>query len=275
MKSIYDYLYLSISKLFNEPYILFGLLAALYLLVNAYKNFTKTGISKYKTLSISFLVIISFFIGARLLYGALYIEKILENPHKLFEFKLVNFALYGGLLSAFLTWYSLAKRNNLNFLSITDNMMPYLGISAALVKLGCFFNGCCYGKPTNMPWGIVFNNAGNNPLLEVFGNNPFTNFLFSNNSIPRHPTQIYEVFFAIFASILALVLLRKKVKTGITLAAFIIIYSLGRFISFLFRDFPEATFISNIIRGPVIYGGVIIGCSLLIFKILKENKSGA
>ena len=243
-----------------NAYIIFGLLAALYLFIFAYIHLRKAGVSIIRVVLISCVLIISFLIGARLLYGILYFEKILENPYKLFQFKLVNFALYGGLIAAFISWYTLCRIFKMNLIKITDSIVPHLGISLSLAKLGCFFNGCCYGKPTEMPWGVVFKNADRNPLAQVFGDSNFTNFLFGTQAIPRHPTQLYEVFFAVLAATVAFFLLRKRLKPGISTAVFLIVYSTGRLISFFFRDFPEATNISNIIRGPMIYGIVIISC---------------
>lgn len=252
-----------------NAYIIFGLLAALYLLVFAYRALRKAGVPMVRVVLISCVLIISFLIGARLLYGILYFEKILENPYKLFQIKLVNFALYGGLIAAFISWYILCRIFKINLFKITDTIVPHLGISLALAKLGCFFNGCCYGKPTEMPWGVVFKNADRNPLAQVFGDNSFINFLFGSQAIPRHPTQLYEVFFALLAAAIAFLLLRKKLKPGIGTAIFLIIYSTGRLISFFFRDFPEATNISNIIRGPVIYGFIIISC--VIFTQISRD----
>lgn len=87
------------------------------------------------------------------------------------------------------------------------------------------------------------------------------------------PTEgvVYSSKGALLSAIIAELLLRKKVKKGITSAVFLIIYSIGRFISFLYRDFPEATATSNIIRGSVVYGGIVIFCSLYIHKIIKKQ----
>lgn len=270
MNHILNYVYLFSHKFAISAYVFFGCLAAFYLYIFAYRHLKREGVSTREILIISFWLIISFFVGARLLYGILYIGKIIETPIKLFQIKLVNFALYGGLGGAFSTWYYICIRYKLDFLVITDALVPHLGISAAIAKLGCFFNGCCYGVATTMPWGVAFENANKNPFKSVFGNNPLTNILFNSSPILRHPTQLYEVFFAIISAIIAALLLRKKVKSGITSAVFLIIFSIGRFISFLFRDFTEATTASNIIRGPVVYGGIVILCSLYILKTIKK-----
>lgn len=247
-----------------SSYIFFNLLAALYFFLLSYKYLNKEGINKKKICIMSLLSIVSFFIGARLLYAVLYIEKIIDNPYKLIQFKLVNFSLYGGFVVAYITLYLLSKTYKFDILHITDSIIPHLGISVALSKIGCFLNGCCYGIPTKMPWGVVFLDADKSPFLKVFGDSSFTNLIFSNPPIKRHPTQIYDIISALIASIVATILIRKKVKSGITTAVFLIVFSIGRFISFLFRDFPDATFLSNLIRGPIVYGSVILACILFV-----------
>jgi len=270
MKPILTYVDLFNHKFAISAYVFFGCIAALYLYIFAYRHLKREGVSAGKIILTSIWVIISFFVGARLLYGILYIGKIIETPSKLFQIKLVGFALYGGLGDAFSTWYFYCKRYKLDFWGVTDTLVPHLGVAAAIAKLGCFFNGCCYGVATTMPWGVAFENADKNPFKSVFGNNPFTNILFNSPEILRHPTQIYEVIFALLSAVIAVLLLRKKVKRGITSALFLIIYSIGRFISFLYRDFPEATTASNIIRGPVVYGGILIFCSIYTWKTIRE-----
>lgn len=254
-----------------NAYRVFGALAALFLFIFALIELRKNKVPNSKILIITIFLIISFFIGARLLYGLLYIDRILENPLILFELRLVNFALYGGLILAVITWYILCKVFKLDGFKITDSIVPYLGVSLVLSKLGCFFNQCCYGKPTSIPWGVVFEKVDSNPMERLFGNNPFTNMLFGVETIYRHPTQLYEVFFGILASVIAVMLLKKRAKPGITTSVFILIYSIGRLISFFFRDFPSASLASNIIRGPLIYGSIIIFTSIFIMVLVNAD----
>ncbi len=259
----------------ENSYRLFGLLAALFLFFFAFLELRKNKVSYRKILLISLLLIASFFIGARILYAVLYFRRIIENPMILIEFRLVNFALYGGLILSFICWHILSRLFNLDGFRITDSIMPYLGISLALSKLGCFFNQCCYGKPTSMPWGVVFEKVDSNPIERIFGSNYFTNMLFGVEKIHRHPTQLYEVFFGILASAIAAILIKKRLKSGIATYVFVLIYSIGRLISFFFRDFPLASYASNVIRGPIIYGSIIIICIILVknnYAELRVNK---
>ena len=108
-------------------------------------------------------------IGALLLFvGALVGSKVYyaleyEGPagllgvYRIWEGGLVAYGgLIGGTLAAFayLWWHRVPIR------PISDLVLSYLPLCHAVGRLGCFFNGCCYGAPTNLPWGIVYPEGG-------------------------------------------------------------------------------------------------------------------
>ncbi len=116
--------------------------------------------------------------------------------------------IVGGLIGGTLAVEWMKK--GLGVRSRTGNVLAApLALGIAIGRLGCFFQGCCFGKQTTLPWGVDF---GDGTL--------------------RHPTQIYE---ALFCLILFFVLnaFQKRVRTpGILFASFILFY-------FLFRFFEE------------------------------------
>jgi phosphatidylglycerol:prolipoprotein diacylglycerol transferase len=117
---------------------------------------------------------------------------------------------FGGLLAAWAWSWRYARKNRLSPLQVFDVAAFAAMIATILGRFGCFFNGCCYGRPTTLPWGIVFNNR------DFFG-------------VPLHPSQLYE---SLFTAVLFLVLwrLRKKnTRDGQTLARYLIWSPGGRF----------------------------------------------
>jgi len=140
----------------KNAYRVFGVLAALFLFCFALIELRKNKVPYSKILIITIFLIVSFFIGARFLYWVLYIERILENPLILFEFRLVNFALYGGLIFAIIAWYISCKIFKLDGFKLTDSIVPYLGISLAFSKLGCFFNQCLLRETYKYALGSSF-----------------------------------------------------------------------------------------------------------------------
>ena len=95
-------------------------------------------------------------IGARTFFVIHYSDQFGDNPLGVFEIWNGGLELLGGVLLAiavivfYIRYYKLPMRHYLDVLAI--------GLVAALVfgRLGCFLNGCCYGKPTDLPWGVRF-----------------------------------------------------------------------------------------------------------------------
>jgi len=196
-----------------SEYVLFKFIAEFVLVIYSQYVLSQNGIIIKTRLMLIVSMSLGFLIGARLLYAVLYFDKIISEPGKLFELKLVNFALYGGLILSLCVFVVYAKGAKINGYVITDAMMPALGIALMFSKLGCFFNGCCYGVPTNMPWGVVFAHADGNAVTKLFGASPLIKLISGVSQVPRHPTQLYEAGFAILAGLVTLVILMLQKKS--------------------------------------------------------------
>ena len=124
-------------------------------------------------------------LGARLLFvvvGWRDYAHAPDFPANIFKVWEGGLSFHGGLFAgiAALIGYCLIKR--LSILRVADLFAPSVMLAYVIGRLGCFFNGCCYGAPTAMPWGIRFHDDG---IVTP----------------PSHPTQLYAsalslVFFA-------------------------------------------------------------------------------
>jgi phosphatidylglycerol:prolipoprotein diacylglycerol transferase len=99
-----------------------------------------------------------------------------------------------------------------------DSFAAPVALSVAVGRLACFVGGCCFGTPTTLPWGVVF------PAID---------------SLPRHPTQLYESAFHFTMAILLLVLQRRGMFRGQLMKLYIISYAIYRFASEQIRPEPE------------------------------------
>jgi phosphatidylglycerol:prolipoprotein diacylglycerol transferase len=96
-----------------------------------------------------------------------------------------------------------------------DTFALPLALALAVGRWGCFFNGCCYGRPTALPWGVDF-----------------------GDGVPRHPTQIYESLFHLaLAGVLWLVILRDGLRWQ-RLKLYLIAYGVYRFLTEFIRPEP-------------------------------------
>lgn len=121
---------------------------------------------------------------------------------------------YGGLIAGALAVVAWAWRLRIPLLPLADATAPALAVGLAFGRLGCFFNGCCYGRVCDLPWAVTF----------------------PGHDEARHPTQLYESGVAFGLTILLTILHRRPVRPGIVAALFCIIYGVWRFINETLRD---------------------------------------
>ncbi len=156
-------------------------------------------------------------IGGRIGYVFFYqFERFLADPIYLFMMNQGGMSFHGGLLGVLAVLFIYSRITKLTFLQIGDCVAPLVPIGLAAGRFGNFLNGELWGRTTDVPWGIIFPNAG--PL-------------------PRHPSQLYEFFLE------GLVLFgilywfsRKPRAVGAASGIFLLGYGSFRFIIEFFRQ---------------------------------------
>ena len=168
------------------------------------------------------IAVISGVIGARLFYVFLYeADYYLAHPLEILFIQQGGLAFYGGLLSGLLAIVIYLLIRRIAVLPFFVFFAPATALGYVIARFGCFMNGCCYGKETTVPWGVVF------PAVD---------------GLTRHPTQIYSML----AGLLIFILLVWKSQKGIRFpgqifSLFIIFYGLFRSVIELFRENTELT----------------------------------
>jgi phosphatidylglycerol:prolipoprotein diacylglycerol transferase len=127
-------------------------------------------------------------------------------------------ALVGGLVSLIV----FCKNRKLPLLSMLDLIAPAAVIGYAVGRIGCFFNGCCYGGECDLPWAVKFQ------IGKSFGLPIFTE--------PSHPVQLYSTLISlVLFGVLMWVKNRKNPAPGVILGCYLIGSAIERFIMELFR----------------------------------------
>ncbi len=187
---------------------------------------------------IIFWSIIMGFIGARIVYILVEFKNFLKNPFA-FIFSRGGFVFYGGLIFGVLTFLILTKKYKQSFLKLADLVSMAIPLAHSIGRIGCFFNGCCYGKPTKAFWGIKFP--------------PYT--LAGAGGEKVIPTQLISSFLLFLLFIFLVNFKKRKKFDGELFLLYLIIYAIFRFfIEFLRGDergyigiFSTSQFISLII----------------------------
>lgn len=172
---------------------------------------------------------------------------------------------YGGLIGAILTGYFLMRRYKLPWWKTADACAPGIAIGNFFGRQGCFAAGCCWGKPTGLPWGVKFTELGH----EITG---------VPTDIYLHPTQLYESFAMLFVFVFLLWLHKHRRFSGQAILFYALLYSVIRFgIEFL-RDDPRGdvfglTTLTGLSTSQII--SLIVGTGALVLLILRWRKAAA
>ncbi len=144
----------------------------------------------------------------------------------------------GGPPLALAFTYYWFKKHDIPFWKGCDVMFPYLPLGHGIGRVGCFLYGCCYGLPTDLPWGIPARRVPWDIAEPVTGSPPFLDHLnrFSDVTIQSHwshaihPTQLYS-FVGLMVVCGILLALRRywNPYTGFVLPAYLVIYDIFRF----------------------------------------------
>ena len=205
-------------------------------------------------------------IGARLLNAA-------ANPdaYKSFadvvSFRYTKLSLMGGLVCGVVTLvlYAALSGNDLGMIADCFTIPAAVGI--VLLKVGCFCNGCCFGKPTDGPFGMVFPaNASKYAFLRQL---PLIKVL----SDRVHPTQLYEIAGTLLSLAAALLLVRLlRLKPGSRAAIFAGLFASARLVVLPLRSLPYPDAVIKIVY-PALYVLIILLSTGYLIWINRPGKA--
>jgi phosphatidylglycerol:prolipoprotein diacylglycerol transferase len=202
------------------------LLAAAYLLglQFALMRARSRGLHSQRVMDLGIWIIISALVGAKLLLLIVDFDQFTANPRDLLSLVRSGGVFYGGLIAAVAVALMYLRRHNMPLWTTTDVFAPGIALGHIVGRLGCLLAGCCFGKPTSVPWAITFTD----PVAMANVGTPL--------GVPLHPTQLYEA--GAEAVILAVLLAferRGRAFPGRTFWSYMLLYGVSRFIIEFYR----------------------------------------
>jgi len=157
---------------------------------------------------------------------------------------------YGGFAGGLLAAVIYVWRQQLMFWSLADLFAPYLALAYAIVRVGCFLNGCCYGEACALPWAVSF------PVVD---------------DLPRHPTQLYSSFLNIIIFTVLLYLYPRRKWNGQVFVSYLVLYSVYRFfVEFYRENLLWGSFLT--IAQWISLGVFAVGSFILSYKRYQQKK---
>lgn len=219
----------------------YGVMAALGLIVGltiCVRLAKAQGIDPDLAWNLGIYAILSGILGAKILFVIQDWEHYSSHPGEIFSLATLQAGgiWYGGLIGALAVsiWY--VRHQRMPVLKTCDAFAPGVALGHAFGRLGCFAAGCCFGKHTDLPWGVVFTN----PIAHDVVGTPL--------GIPLHPTQIYEFLVELGNFFLLMWLFRRRKFEGQVIGAYLFLYGFARYFLEFLRDDPG--------RGTVLGGAM-------------------
>ncbi|HOW59902.1 MAG TPA: prolipoprotein diacylglyceryl transferase [Candidatus Omnitrophota bacterium] len=189
-----------------------GVLLALFLMERRAKKEGFPGVDH--VFDLTFSVLIWGFAGARLFYVAQDFPFYWREPFKIFAVWEGGLIFYGGAIFSIFGFWLTVRKKSLPFWRSMDFIIPYGVLVHAFGRIGCFMNGCCYGKVCDFPWCVKFPEVAHKV----------------------HPTQLYEAAFDLLLCVYLLSRRKKFHFEGQIALLYFLLYGVGRYLIEFFRE---------------------------------------
>ena len=196
-------------------------------------------------------------LGGRIGYVIFYnFSMFLNDPLMLFRIWQGGMSFHGGMLGVFVAMWLFGRRTGRSFFQVTDFMAPFVPIGLGAGRIGNFINGELWGRPTDLPWGMVF---------------PFV------DSQPRHPSMLYEALLEGLVLFIILWLYSAKPKPYRAVSGmFMLCYGLFRFaVEFVRQPDAQLGFIALhwVTMGQLLsFPMILFGIFLLVLTYAKRGE---
>jgi len=249
-----------------NTYGVFLAIAFLCAILVAVRLGARDGLPRERIYDLSLWMLLGGLIGSKILM--LFTEpEYRDHPLQLLslDFLRSGGVFYGGLIGAVLTGYFLMKRYKLPWWKTADACAPGIAIGNFFGRQGCFAAGCCWGKPTSLPWGVKFTELGH----QITG---------VPTDVYLHPTQLYESFTMLIVFLFLLWMHKRKRFSGQVILFYALLYSVVRFAIEFVRDDPRGdifglTTLTGLSTSQMI--SLVVGIAAAVVLIIRWRRANA
>jgi phosphatidylglycerol:prolipoprotein diacylglycerol transferase len=227
-------------------------LVALFLVKRTAKKFN---IAPAIIENLVFWVMIGVIVGGRLLYAFFHLNEF-SDFISIFEIWNGGMMFFGSFIGAFIAGLVYVRKEKLPVLLLCDIVSPSIALGEFFTRIGCFLNGCCFGKPSNLPWAVKFPEGS---FADHAG----------LGDCALHPTQLYSSLFGLMFFFFLQRMLKKRHFRGEIFSYYLIFSGLFRFgVDFIrhYEDLPNF-----LINQGISIAVIALGIFLLV-KIPKNKE---
>lgn len=190
-------------------------------------------------------IIAGLLLGARIGYVIFYnAAYYLNHPLEILSVWQGGMSFHGGFIGVMLAGLLFCKIHKFDYWLIADLVVVTVPIGLGLGRLGNFINGELYGRVTNVPWAMIFPGEG----------------------MPRHPSQLYELFLEGIVLFVVLWSMKNKLRSGKLTALFLVLYGIFRIVAEFFREpDPQIGFIFGFITMGQILSCLMVAAGAMLF----------
>jgi phosphatidylglycerol:prolipoprotein diacylglycerol transferase len=242
----------------------YGLMMAVAFVVGTFlglREARRLGLDEDRVVNVILVTLIASVFGARMLYVLEHLAEFRREWTSVLALWQGGLTLYGGVAAGTFAGLVAARRMRLPVWITADALTPSLALGTMFGRIGCFLNGCCYGRPTGLPWGVVF---------------PHDSFAYLEfGDQPVHPSQLYNalaglLLFALFQS------MRSRFRVpGVMFWSFIVLFAVVRIPIDLTRTYERDAVImrigsSDLTESQLMSAGLILFGTLMILRLRRN-----
>ncbi len=228
-----------------------------YFLIQKQQRSKEIGLVGTVAQDLIFYLAIGLIVGGRLGYILFYeyndLMAYIKDPLEIIATWHGGMSFHGGLIGCVIAGWIFSQRRKIPFAALADCTIVTAPIGLGLGRFGNFINGELLGRPSDVPWAMIFPAGG---------------------LVPRHPTQLYE---SLAEGVLLFVLLwylhKKPFRDGMMVVFFLLFYGIFRFIIEIFKEpDPQIGYLLGLTMGQLLCLAMIAAAGLLALVLLRRRK---